>query len=164
MTTNTTSPLQAAQLDASPRTDAAGNSLTRWTLTIGDQRAFQDVDQWSLPYDGSPNGGPPQRPLRPADHHGPPRHGRPQHPLTGPTDHRKDPAMNAATAARIAAWNVIADTGLPAGTEVAVGDGRVTVRPRGGRPAHIPYGPSDTPSSLYDALKEATQGTTEGND
>ena len=57
MTTNTTSPLQAAQLDASPRTDAAGNALTRWTLTLGDQAAFQDVDQWGLPYDGSPNGG-----------------------------------------------------------------------------------------------------------
>lgn len=50
-------PLRAAQLDASPRTDAAGNTLTRWTLTLGDQAAFQDVDQWGLPYDGSPNGG-----------------------------------------------------------------------------------------------------------
>lgn len=57
MTANTASSLQAAQLDASPRTDAAGNALTRWTLTIGDQAAFQDVDQWGLPYDGSPNGG-----------------------------------------------------------------------------------------------------------
>lgn len=56
MNTNTTSPLQAAQLDATPRTDAAGNPLTRWTLTLGDQQAFQDVDQWGLPYDGSPNG------------------------------------------------------------------------------------------------------------
>lgn len=56
MTTNTTSPLQTAQLDAAPRTDAAGNALTRWTLTIGDQAAFQDVDQWGLPYDGSLNG------------------------------------------------------------------------------------------------------------
>lgn len=35
---------------ASPRTDAAGNAL-------GDQAAFQDVDQWGLPYDGSPNRG-----------------------------------------------------------------------------------------------------------
>lgn len=57
MTANTTSPLQAAQLDASPRTDAAGNALTRWTLTLGDQQAFQDVDQWGLPHDGSPDGG-----------------------------------------------------------------------------------------------------------
>lgn len=55
MTTNTTSPLQSAQLDAARRTDAAGNPLTRWTLTIGDQQVFQDVDQWGLPYDGSPN-------------------------------------------------------------------------------------------------------------
>lgn len=56
MTTNTTSPLQAAHLGAAPHTDAAGNSLTRWTLTLGDQKVFQDVDQWGLPYDGSPNG------------------------------------------------------------------------------------------------------------
>lgn len=56
MTANTTSPLQAAQLDAAPRTDTAGNPLTRWTLTLGDERVFQDVDQWGLPYDGSPNG------------------------------------------------------------------------------------------------------------
>ena len=55
MTANTTSPLQTAQLDAAPRTDAAGNPLTRWTLTIGDRQVFQDVDQWGLPYDGSPN-------------------------------------------------------------------------------------------------------------
>lgn len=55
MNTNTASPLQAAQLDAAHRTDAAGNTLTRWTLTIGGQRAFQDVDRWGLPYDGSPN-------------------------------------------------------------------------------------------------------------
>jgi hypothetical protein len=45
-----------AQLNATPRIDAAGNNLTRWTLAIGDERAFQDVDQWGLPYDGSPNG------------------------------------------------------------------------------------------------------------
>lgn len=57
MNTDTTSPLQAAQLDAAPRTDAAGNHLTRWTLTLGGEQAFQDVDQWGLPYDGSPNGG-----------------------------------------------------------------------------------------------------------
>lgn len=56
MTANTTSPLQTAQLDATPRVDAAGNDLTRWTLTVGDQQAFQDVDRWGLPYDGSPNG------------------------------------------------------------------------------------------------------------
>lgn len=56
MNTNTASPLQAAQLDAAARTDAAGNSLTRFTLTLGDQQVFQDVDQWGLPYDGSPAG------------------------------------------------------------------------------------------------------------
>ena len=56
MTTNANSPLQTARLDAAPRTDPAGNTLTRWTLTIGDQQAFQDVDQWGLPYNGSPNG------------------------------------------------------------------------------------------------------------
>lgn len=55
MTANTTRPLQAARLDAAPRTDAAGNLLTRFTLTLGDQKVFQDVDQWGLPYDGSPN-------------------------------------------------------------------------------------------------------------
>ena len=57
MNTDTTSPLQTAQLDAAPRTDAAGNPLTRFTLTLGGEQAFQDVDQWGLPYDGSPNGG-----------------------------------------------------------------------------------------------------------
>lgn len=56
MNTNTTHPMQSAQLDAAPRTDAAGNPLTRFTLTLGDERAFQDVDQWGLPYDGSPSG------------------------------------------------------------------------------------------------------------
>lgn len=55
MTANTTHPLQTARLDAAHRTDAAGNHLTRWALTIGDQQVFQDVDQWGLPYDGSPN-------------------------------------------------------------------------------------------------------------
>ena len=57
MNTNTSSPLQAAQLDASPAPDYAGAALTRWTLTLGDEQAFQDVDQFGLPYDGSPNGG-----------------------------------------------------------------------------------------------------------
>lgn len=55
MTANTTNPLQAAHLDATPRTDAAGNPLTRFTLTLGDREVFQDVDQWGLPYDGSPS-------------------------------------------------------------------------------------------------------------
>nr|DAW02751.1 MAG TPA: hypothetical protein [Caudoviricetes sp.] len=46
-----------AQLNAAPRTDAAGNALTRFTLTLDGERVYQDVDQWGLPYDGSPNSG-----------------------------------------------------------------------------------------------------------
>ena len=65
--------------------------------------------------------------------------------------------MKSPTYARIAAWNVIADLELPAGTKVTVEDGVVTVRPRGGQPACVPYGPGDTSSSVYDALKEAVQ-------
>lgn len=57
MNTNTTSPLQVAQLDATPAPDYAGDHLTRWTLALGGEQVFQDVDQWGLPYDGSPNGG-----------------------------------------------------------------------------------------------------------
>lgn len=58
MTANTspTSQLQAARLDASPAPDYAGDHLTRWTLTLGDEQAFQDVDQFGLPYNGSPSG------------------------------------------------------------------------------------------------------------
>lgn len=56
MTTNTAPALRTAELDAAHRTDAAGNPLTRFTLTLGDQKVFQDVDQWGLPYDGSPDG------------------------------------------------------------------------------------------------------------
>jgi len=56
MNTDTTSPLQTARLDAAARTDAAGNPLTRFTLALGDEQVFQDVDQWGLPYDGSPTG------------------------------------------------------------------------------------------------------------
>lgn len=44
-----------AQLRCAPLTDAAGNPLTRFTLTLEGEEAFQDVDQWGLPYDGSPN-------------------------------------------------------------------------------------------------------------
>lgn len=65
--------------------------------------------------------------------------------------------MNAATIARIAAWNVIADAELPAGTKVTVKDGQVAIHPRGGQPAHVPYGPADTLESLYNALKGAAQ-------
>lgn len=57
MTTNTSSPsqLQAAHLDASPAPDYAGDHLTRYTLTLGGERVFQDVDRWGLPYNGSPS-------------------------------------------------------------------------------------------------------------
>lgn len=65
--------------------------------------------------------------------------------------------MNAATVARIAAWRVVADQELPAHTRVTVEDGWVAIHPRGGQPARVPYGPADTPSSLYDALKDAAQ-------
>lgn len=69
--------------------------------------------------------------------------------------------MDAATIARIAAWNVIADQELPAGAKVTVEDGWVTIHPRVGRPASIPYGPADTPDSLYGALKDAAQAATQ---
>lgn len=67
--------------------------------------------------------------------------------------------MNAATIARIAAWQVIADQELPAGTKVTVEDGWVTIHPRGGQPARVPYGPADTLDSLYDGVKAATRAT-----
>ena len=57
MTSSSTSQMQAAHLDASPAPDYAGPALTRYTLTLGDEQVFQDVDQWGLPYNGSPNGG-----------------------------------------------------------------------------------------------------------
>lgn len=58
MTANTspTSRLQDARLDASPASTSAGDHLTRWTLTLGDEQAFQDVDQFGLPYNGGPSG------------------------------------------------------------------------------------------------------------
>lgn len=58
MTANasSTSQLQAARLGASPAPDYAGPALTRYTLTLGDEQAFQDVDQQGLPYDGSLGG------------------------------------------------------------------------------------------------------------
>lgn len=65
--------------------------------------------------------------------------------------------MNAPTAARIAAWSIIADQELPAGTNVTVSDGEVSIHPPGGQPARVPYGPADTLNSLYDALKDAAQ-------
>lgn len=70
--------------------------------------------------------------------------------------------MNAATVARIAAWNVIADEELPAGTRVAIKDGAATISLRGGQTAHIPYGPEDTLDSLYNAFKNAVKTNTRG--
>lgn len=70
--------------------------------------------------------------------------------------------MDAAATARIAAWNVIADVELPAGTKVAVKDGWVTIHPRGGQSAHTPYGPADTLDSLYGAIKAAVQTAVQG--
>lgn len=46
----------AVHLDAGPAPDYAGSALTRYTLTLDGETAFQDVDQWGLPYNGSPNG------------------------------------------------------------------------------------------------------------
>lgn len=50
-----TSSQLTAKLDANPAPDYAGDRLTRWTLTVNGESAFQDVDQWGLPYDGSPS-------------------------------------------------------------------------------------------------------------
>nr|DAO74538.1 MAG TPA: hypothetical protein [Caudoviricetes sp.] len=69
--------------------------------------------------------------------------------------------MNAATIARIAAWQVIADQELPAGAKVTVEDGWVAIHPRGGQPARVPYGPADTLESLYDSLKGAARAATQ---
>ena len=69
--------------------------------------------------------------------------------------------MNAATTARIAAWNIIADLALPAGTKVAIEDGWITITPRNGQPTRTPYGPADTLGSLYNALKDAARTTTQ---
>ena len=50
-----THPRLAAKLTAEPAPNYAGDHLTRWTLTINGEAAFQDVDQWGNPYDGSPS-------------------------------------------------------------------------------------------------------------
>lgn len=68
--------------------------------------------------------------------------------------------MNAATIARIAAWNVIANADLPAGTKVTVKDGWVSLHPRGGQPARVPYSPESTLASLYGALEGAARTVT----
>lgn len=62
---------------------------------------------------------------------------------------------NTASIARIAAWNVIADQELPAGTKVTVEKGQVTIHTRGRQPARVPYGPAATFEGLYGALKDA---------
>lgn len=69
--------------------------------------------------------------------------------------------MKSPTYARVAAWNVIADQELPAGTKVTVEDGWVTIHPRGGQPTSVPYGPADTITSLYSALSDAVRTTTQ---
>lgn len=71
--------------------------------------------------------------------------------------------MNAATIARIAAWNVIADQELPAGTKVTVKDGLVVIQPHGEQPARVPYGPAATLENLCAALKDAVQTTRKGH-
>ena len=68
--------------------------------------------------------------------------------------------MNTAAAAQVTAWQVIADQELPAGTKITVEDRWVTVHPRGGQPARIPYGRESSPESLYGAIRDATQATT----
>lgn len=45
-----------AKLVAAAAPDYAGTPLTRWSLTLKDEYVFQDVDQWGLPYAGSPAG------------------------------------------------------------------------------------------------------------
>lgn len=46
----------AAKLTSAAAPDYAGTPLTRWSLSLNGERAFQDVDQWGLPYAGSPAG------------------------------------------------------------------------------------------------------------
>lgn len=69
--------------------------------------------------------------------------------------------MDAATAARVAAWNIVLEEDLPAGTKVTVEDGWVAIHPRGGQPARVPYTPEDTIGSLHRALKAAAQAATQ---
>ena len=46
----------AAKLTKATAPDYAGAPLTRWSLTLDGEYVFQDVDQWGLPYAGSPVG------------------------------------------------------------------------------------------------------------
>ena len=43
-----------AKLAVTTAPDYAGAPLARWSLTLNGEYVFQDVDQWGLPYDGSP--------------------------------------------------------------------------------------------------------------
>ena len=45
----------AVKPTSTPAPDYAGTPLVRWSLSLNGEHAFQDVDQWGLPYDGSPN-------------------------------------------------------------------------------------------------------------
>lgn len=46
----------SARLSSTAAPDYAGSPLTRWILSLNDELVFQDVDQWGLPYAGSPAG------------------------------------------------------------------------------------------------------------
>ena len=46
----------ATKLTSAVAPDYAGTPLTRWSLPLNDEHAFQDVDQRGLPYAGSPAG------------------------------------------------------------------------------------------------------------
>lgn len=54
--TSLTSSKIDARLEEDAAPDYAGDRLTRFTLTIDGEQAFQDVDRFGLPYDGSPSG------------------------------------------------------------------------------------------------------------
>lgn len=71
--------------------------------------------------------------------------------------------MNTATIALTAAWNVITDQELPAHTKATVEGEQVIILPRDGQPIHVPYGPTDTLDSIYNALKDAIQAATQDN-
>lgn len=69
--------------------------------------------------------------------------------------------MNAAATARVAAWQVVADQQLAAGTKVTVEDGWVVILPRGGQPTRTPYGPESSLEGLYNAIGEAARAATQ---
>lgn len=65
--------------------------------------------------------------------------------------------MKSPTVALIAAWSVIADQDLPAGTEIAVKDRQITTRRNDSQPVSIHYTPTDTPADVRRALTDALQ-------